>query len=307
MPRALVTGASGFIGSALSSAMLEAGWELATLQRTVLPPAHPRMTSFSADLRHLRALSETLKAIPPVAAIVHLAALLPNGAPTDEADYLAANGAATAIVLEWGQRHKTPVLVYASSTAVIGTPSEVPITELHPTRPADPYGAGKLAGEVYCEQARRSSDLRTVSLRIGSPYGEGMPGRSVLPVFAGQALRGETLAYYGSGAREQVFVHVRDVVAAIMLAISSRAGGIFNVTGPGPISMKQLAGTIARLSGHQRASVAPAGTPDPQEQVRWPVSLDKSARELGYRPRVSLEAGLSEYLAARRTAVEGHR
>jgi nucleoside-diphosphate-sugar epimerase len=62
--------------------------------------------------------------------------------------------------------------------------------------------------------------------------------------------------------------------------------------------MKRLAETIVRLSGNRTAIVVSAGVPDPQEEVRWPVSLEKSARELGYRPGISLEEGLKQYLAA---------
>lgn len=295
MPRVLVTGASGFIGRALSVALLDSGWELATLQRTPAP-GRPRVTSFSADLLQLAALSATLETIPPVDAVVHLAALLPNVTSTG-ADYMVANGAATAAVLEWAGRAGAGVCVYASSTSVLGVPVEFPITEAHPTRPVHPYAAGKLAGELYCEQVRRTSALRTVSLRIASPYGPGMPQTTVLPKFVGQALRGETLVYHGTGAREQVFVHVQDVVAAIVAALSGRAAGVFNVTGAAPVSMKQLAETIVTLCGNASAKVTAANVPDAQEQMRWPVSLDRSIRELGYRPRTSLQDGLTRYIA----------
>jgi UDP-glucose 4-epimerase len=301
MPRVLVTGASGFIGRAVSSALLDAGCDVATLQRSAPARAPARMTAFSADLLALAALSDTLERIPPVSAIVHLAALLPNPR-CNAADYLVANGAATAAVLEWGCRGGSEVFVYASSTSVLGVPAEFPITEAHPTRPVHPYAVGKLSGEISCEYAGRTSAMRTVSLRIGSPYGPGMPEVSVLPRFVRQALRGDPLAYHGTGAREQVFVHVRDVVSAIRSALDGRAGGIFNVTGAEPISMKRLAETIVRLSGGAPATVSAAGVPDPQEEMRWPVSLDRSARDLGYRPGISLEEGLTEYLQHCRNA-----
>ena len=262
----MVTGASGFIGRALSAALLDSGWELATLQRTPAPAQSPRVTSFSADLLHLAALSATLEKIPTVDAVVHLAALLPNATST-AADYMVANGAATAAVLEWARRAGAGVCVYASSTSVLGVPVEFPITEAHPTRPVHPYAVGKLAGEIYCEQVRRTSGLRTVSLRIASPYGPGMPETTVLPKFVGQALRGGTLAYHGTGAREQVFVHVQDVVSAIVAALSGRAAGVFNVTGAGPVSMKQLAETIVTLSGNASAKVTAAGVPDLRRKV----------------------------------------
>ena len=141
-------------------------------------------------------------------------------------------------------------------------------------------------------------------MRICAPYGPRQKTRTVLRIFIECAQNGSPLMYHGSGLREQDFVQVEDVAAAILSAIRHpAANGIFNIAGGSPISMKDLAHLVARTVGNPLAKVCASGCPDHQENYRARFSLKRAEELLGWKPTIKLEQGIREWA----TQLAGHQ
>lgn len=293
--RALVTGATGFIGNLLVLELRRRGWDVVCVLRGAPRPA-PGIQCVQGDL--LQPESLRFDNIPrgSVDVLFHFAALLPSQQSSPE-QYLVANCVGTVRLLQTAVQLGIKSVVYASSLPVIGTPERLPITEDHPTNPRHPYHLSKLCGEMACEMSRRTQGLRVSSLRITSPFGPGMSPNGVLARFLGSALRSENLQWLGSGSRAQNFVHVSDVVMGALLAAETDRPGIYNIGGNETTSMRELARTVARLTPGTHSEVNARGVSDPEEGCRWDVDLTRAASGLKYRPRISLELGLAEYIA----------
>jgi UDP-glucose 4-epimerase len=293
--RALVTGATGFIGNYLVLELRRRGWNVLCMLRSA-PRAAPRIQCVHGDL--LQPESLRFDDIPrgSVDVLFHFAALLPSKETSPER-YLTANCVATVRLLQAACQLGIKSVVYASSLPVIGTPEHIPITEDHPAKPRHAYHLSKLCGEMACEMARRTQGLHVSSLRITSPYGPGMSPNGVLARFVDRALRSENLQWLGSGSRVQNFVHVSDVVRAALLAVETDLRGIYNIGGSEATAMQELARTVARLTPGTHSEVGAAGTLDPEEGCRWEVDLTRAASGLQYLPKISLAQGLADYIA----------
>jgi len=300
--RALVTGATGFIGNPLVLELRRRGWDVVCVLRGASRPA-PGIQCVHGDL--LQPESLCFHDIPTgsVDVLFHFAALLPSQESSPER-YLLANCVGTVRLLQTAVQLGIKSVVYASSLPVIGTPKNLPITEDHPTNPRHPYHLSKLCGEMACEMSRRTQGLRVSCLRITSPFGPGMSPNSVLARFVDSALRSGNLQWLGSGSRAQNFVHVSDVVMAALLAAETDHPGIYNIGGNETTSMQELARTVARLTPGAHGELNSKGVSDPEEGCRWDVDLTRAASGLKYHPKISLELGLAEYIARLQLGVE---
>jgi UDP-glucose 4-epimerase len=295
---ALVTGATGFIGSHLVTELRRLDWSVVCVTRRPVASTDPAITCVYGDLSSPESLEYTREKVGPVDVVFHLAARMPTSCSAKETyDFLKANVLGTAMLLDSFLRLEASAFVYASSLPVIGKPLQLPITEKHPIKPTHPYLVSKIAAELVCEQIRLSEGRRVVSLRITSPFGPGMPETTVLPRFVRLALASKDIPLFGSGARTQNFVHVSDVVRACILAAQGQAAGVFNVGGAYAISMRDLADLIVGVVPRCSSQVVSLNVPDPQEDHRWDVDLSASRRALGYEPQVLLEDGLEDYIA----------
>jgi len=136
----------------------------------------------------------------------------------------------------------------------------------------------------------------TVIFRISSPYGINQKNKNVLKIFIENVKKNKDICYYGSGQRTQDFIHGRDIAVAVLCALKQNANGIFNIVSGESISMKQLAFAIVKLAQDYTGKICSNNMDDPQENFRANFSNKKADKLLGWKPSISLSAGITELL-----------
>jgi UDP-glucose 4-epimerase len=293
----LITGGAGFIGSHLVDRLTAEGAAVRVLDD--LSSGHAENLATGAELLVGDvADGETVeRASHGVEAIFHLAAITSSTRERTRTRQVNATG--TARVLKSAGRATIPV-VFASSAAVYGDNTALPLTETAIPQPLSPYAIDKLASESYAQAAGRLRGLPTVGLRFFNVYGARQnprsPGSGVISIFADRAARGDTVEIHGDGEQTRDFVHVDDVVDALLrawrLARSGRSQGeVFNVCTGQAVSIVQLARKIIALTG--RDSPLRYG-PSRASDVRQSIGDPTRARDvLGFRATTTLADGLT--------------
>ena len=288
--RVVVTGGTGFIGSALVDELCAAGHDVFTIARNA---------STSKNARgHLACAVECPEVRPffgQSGAIVHLAGLA-DASASIEAPFTCAHthSAGTLNVLE-AAREGGSTVVLASSQRVY-RPSALPLAEDAPKSPLDPYGYSKLVAETWAEMYNRLLGGRAVALRFFSVYGPGQRVQSrssgVVSILMQRALRGDDLHVRRGVYRD--FTFVDDVVRGIALALSTpqAAGETYNIATGRATSLEELAWAVKDVTGS--ASAVKVG-PAPEVEESYVADVAKAKRELGYEARIGLREGLRRY------------
>ncbi len=233
-------------------------------------------------------------ALEEVDGVIHLASqtgVVPS--LEDPTRDFAGNTLTTFRVLEACRRRGIDHVVFASSGAALGD-VDPPLKEDIVPRPLSPYGAGKLAGEGYCQAYAGSFGMHTVALRFSNVYGPFSAHKNnAIPNFIKRCLRGEPIEIYGDGSQTRDFIHVKDLCSGIVLAIDAQnvAGEVFQLaTGveTSVVELAQLAREAVGGGGEVHFEPGRAG-----EVYKSRVDISKARRLLGFEPRVSLAEGLA--------------
>jgi UDP-glucose 4-epimerase len=306
--RVLVTGGAGYIGSETVRLLAARGHEpvvLDTLERghRAAVEAAPLVVGSVTD----GGLVERVLREHAIESVIHFAALKSVEASFgDPAGYFATNVGGSFALLGAMTRAGLANLVYSSSCAVYGTPSDLPVRETSELRPENPYGETKL----LVERALRWFDepgIRSVSLRYFNAAGAASDGRhgedwtdapNLVPVVIKAALgRGPAVRVLGSdyptpdGTAIRDYIHVADLAEAHVLAVEALAGGlgstILNLgTGRGS-SVQEVVDAVARIGGRPVPTVdAPRRAGDPA--AIW-ADAGRAAAVLGWRARHDLD------------------
>jgi nucleoside-diphosphate-sugar epimerase len=285
--RVLVTGANGLIGAQTAATLASAGLEVIRAAR-----GHQKddVAALAVDLSDPRAL-DVLSQLPPISAVAHCAAMIPlSFAGVDAERAAGTNRRIDSSIIEFCCQRDAR-LVYCSSVAVYRDVASQVVSEAFPAVASGPYADEKLWAEARIREQLRSHAI----LRICAPYGPAQRSRTVLKIFIEQAIAGGELKYFGSGSRQQDFLHARDAAGAVLRAVERpQAHGVFNVCSGQPISMRELAQLVANLAGNARARVVPSGQPDPQEDYRARFDTARAAEMLDWHPVVTLAEGVRE-------------
>jgi len=200
----------------------------------------------------------------------------------------------TAALLQASAHHGVRRFLFASTGgALYGDADVIPTPEDYPTLPVSPYGASKLAGEVYLRTFHALHGLSYAALRYANVYGprqdpHGEAG--VVAIFAQRLLSGERARINGDGKQTRDFVYVGDVADANARALTSDAVGSFNVGTGIETDITTIFQLLRRLTGSNQPEEH--GPPLPGEQRRSVVDARKIEKVLGWKPKTSLEAGL---------------
>jgi nucleoside-diphosphate-sugar epimerase len=303
---ALVTGAAGFIGSHLTSALLDADAQVTGLD--CFTDYYPRAikqanVAVNAGRKGFHFIEGSLQhaqlgaLLDGKTHVFHLAAQagVRKSWGRDFRVYTDHNVDATQRLLEACVGRPLERFVYASSSSVYGDNASIPMREDALPQPVSPYGVTKLAAEQLCHLYFVNYRVPATSVRYFTVYGPRQRPDMAFHRFITAALKGEPIILYGDGEQTRDFTYVGDAVAATIAAGTRGVPGrVYNVGGGSRVSVNQLFDILERISG-KRLDVRrePAQKGDMRDTF---ADTTLARTDLGFRPQVTLEQGVeAEY------------
>ncbi len=304
MPRTLITGGAGFLGSHLCERMLEEGHDVVCFDNFITGSpdnvahliGHPRFRLVEHDV------TDYIYVEGPLDYVLHFAS------PASPIDYLkypiqtlkvGALGTHKALGLA---KAKGARFLIASTSETYGDPAIHPQPEtywgnVNPVGIRGVYDEAKRYAEAMTMAYHRYHGVETRIVRIFNTYGPRMrldDGRA-LPTFMGQALRGEPITVFGDGSQTRSFCYVDDLVDGIYRLLLSDEVMPVNIGNPDEITIKEFAEEVVELTG-SRSTVAYEPLPADDPKVRQP-DITKARTLLGWEPKVGRSEGLKKTLA----------
>ena len=292
--RCLVLGAGGFIGTNLSLALLSRGIAVTGFGRAVSPP--PALSGLAWVGGTLEGDVDLDRLVEGHAHVFDLiGAGLPNSSNENPAQIVADGLPAKVRLLEACRRQQIRRFVFASSGGTVyGVTDSIPVREEAPTEPISAYGIGKLVVERYLSLYQHLYGLQSRSLRIANAYGphqDGRGGQGLVAALLQRLLAGEPVEIWGNGRVVRDYIHIDDVVSAMLACLDHDGPGrVFNVGSGIGRSVAEVLRDAARITGCRPRTLHRDG-----RQADVPVNILDSSRlqrETGWRPRVGWEDGL---------------
>jgi nucleoside-diphosphate-sugar epimerase len=300
MASVLVTGGGGFIGSHITTRMVESGHRVRVMDnfssghRRNLAHLGDKVEVFESDIRKP---DDCDRACAGVEFIFHQAAVpsvplsVDKPLPSHEANI---NG--TFNLLRAAARHKVHRFIYAASSSAYGETKESPKHEGIVPMPLSPYAVQKLTGEHYCRAFTECYGLETLAIRYFNVFGERQDPKSqyaaAIPAFVTSILRGESPIVYGDGEQTRDFTYIDNVVHGNVLAMKAEktSGEAVNVACGGQVTVSAV---IAAINSALGRNVPTRHVEQRPGDVRHSCADISLARKLlGYEPLVDFEEGL---------------
>jgi len=293
----LITGAAGFLGSALANQLAREGHQVRGLDdlstgdpQTLAPDVHFTRGDVN-DRPKLWTMLQDVDVVYHLAARVSVpeSILYPR-------DYNAINVGGTVALMEAMRDVGVKRVAFASSGAIYGEVGEQALTETITPNPRSPYAVSKLAAEYYVRTIGALWNIETVSLRIFNAYGPGQrlpPSHPpVVPHYLRQALRGGTIVAHGDGSQTRDYIYVDDVISAMVAAATAPNinGLVINVGSGIGTSIKDLIRIALEVTGSKANVVYNANTSSGVSRMKADISLAQD--KLRFTPSIKLEDGL---------------
>ncbi|HVT08896.1 MAG TPA: NAD-dependent epimerase/dehydratase family protein [Polyangia bacterium] len=310
--RVLVTGAAGFIGSHLCERLCARGDRVLGLdsfdpfyprevkeRNLTRLRADPRFTMVEGDLRDPAVLAAAFQRAEPEV-VVHLAALAGvRPSLMDPARYADVNVTGTQRVVDAVRAAGARRLVFASSSSVYGLDSQPPFKESDPClKPVSPYASTKRSGELLLFTAHHLYSLDVTCLRFFTVFGPRQRPDLAIHKFARRIAAGQPIELYGDGTTSRDYTFIDDILDGVVAAVDQPAPEpafrIYNLGGSRPVPLAKLVELLGAALGTK--PVVTYGVEQPGDMKRTLADLTLSQKELGYAPKISMEAGIARFV-----------
>jgi len=305
--KVLITGADGFIGSHLTEALVESGFDVRAFifynsfnsygwLDNISDKLKDKIEFFSGDIRDPNGVREAMKGVDIV---FHLAALIAIPFSYHSPDsYIDTNVKGTLNVIQAARHNNVKRVLLTSTSEVYGTAKFVPITESHPKQPQSPYSASKIGADAIAESFYRSFELPTTIVRPFNTFGPRQSARAVIPTIISQLLNGAQEIKLGDTTPTRDLLYVKDTVNGfIKIAQCDKLiGHEVNIATQSEIS-------VGALAQHLIDSINPSAKiitdslrfrPEKSEVFRLFGSNGKLKSYTDWNQKYTLEEGLKE-------------
>lgn len=315
--RLLVTGASGFIGSAMLRKLCEHGdpafeGEILAVKATIrqselrnlrrLDQGGVNLAKYGGLLQlvNLDLTSDVSGLCEGIDWVIHLAGRTHvDHSIKDPWPFIQANVIATHKLLEDARKHKVKKFIQISTDEVLGQILDGAWYETAPPNPRNPYAASKLAAEGLAISYAHTYGLHTIVTRTENNFGVFQHPQKVFPTFVRKHLAGEKLPVYGDGGHIRQWLWVDDHCEALLklLKADTQPGEIFHIAGNQELTNLELAHRILDALGAVRKPEdyiehIPDHDIRPGHDRRYALNCDKIRARIGWRPEMPLEAGI---------------
>ena len=289
----VVTGGAGFIGSNLVERLLERGDQVVVIDNESANTHdevywNPNAMNVKGDVTDFSLLKNACinaDCIYHLAADISIQYSIEN--PTESYKN---NVVGTLNVLEVARVLGIKKVVFSSTAAIYGSTSE-PCLETDRPDPLNPYSVSKLAGENLMKMYNDLYGIETVSLRYFNVYGPRQAHKGqyapVIGIFQKQKFEGKPLTIIGDGNQTRDFIHVADVAHANMMVAEKDVVGVFNVGSGTEYSVNQ----IASLTNNPHGTTT---MPSREGEARRSISDNSKLKNIGWQPRIGLEAWIAK-------------
>lgn len=297
----LVTGAAGFLGSALANRLAREGHQVRGYDD--LSAGDP--SRLSADVLFTRGdVTDRPKLwtlLQEIDCVYHLAAKV--SVPESilyPREYNIINVGGTVSVMEAMRDVGVRRVILISSGAIYGDQGQQPLVESAPPNPGSPYAVSKLAAEHYVHTIGALWGIETVALRVFNAYGPGQPLAAahppVVPHFLRQVSHGGSMVIHGKGEQTRDFVYLDDVVSAMIAAASAPTinRSLINIGSGTETSIQSLGQSVLEAVGIKSEWIYKEDQDAGPSRMCADIRLAKE--KLGYRPRFSLQEGLERMI-----------
>jgi nucleoside-diphosphate-sugar epimerase len=300
MPRSVITGGAGFIGSALVRGLLRAGHQVevidnfSTGSRKNLNEVSNDIVLHQADLRSFETIAPIIRG---AAFVFHLGALpsVPKSI-LDPVPSHQSNIDGTFNVLKAAADGEVGRVIYAGSSSAYGDTEQLPKVETMAPRPKSPYAVQKLMGEYYASAFTTCFGLETVSLRFFNVFGPRQDPTSVysgvLSIFLNCLIDRRSPTIYGNGEQSRDFTFVEDVVNLLIKASGAPGvgGRVYNAGNGNRYTLNETWALLQKIEGIELPAVH--GPPRAGDVRHSQADTTAAAGDLGHKPEYSFEQGL---------------
>lgn len=305
--RVLVTGADGFIGSHLTEALVDQGFDVRAFVYynsfnsygwldSIPAEKKSKINFFSGDIRDPNGVREAMKDIDIV---FHLAALIAIPFSYHSPDsYIDTNVKGTLNIIQAARDNKVKRVLVTSTSEVYGTAQFVPITELHPKQPQSPYSASKIGADAIADSFYRSFNLPLTIVRPFNTFGPRQSARAVIPTIITQLLNGSESIKLGDITPTRDLLFVKDTVNGFLkiAACDNLIGHEVNIATQSEVSVGDIANNLISLI-NPRATIVTDSIrlrPEKSEVFRLFGSNEKLKLFTDWEQKYSLAEGLKE-------------
>ena len=294
VPRSVVTGGAGFIGSNLVDHLVGIGHEVIVLDNFVSGKkanlSHHKKKDVKIkriDISKGKNLEKYFNRVDYVFHLAGLAEIIPS--IKNPKKYFNVNVLGTLKVLEAAKKAKVKKLVYAASSSCYGSPKNFPTSEKEKIDIKHPYGLTKFLGEQLVIKYATNFKMPNISFRFFNVYGPrlNMSGQysAVFGNFLKQKRSNKPLTIVGSGKQTRDFIHVEDLIDAFIKVIKSRlVNKIYNLGSGKEVSINK----IASLFGGKKTFIPKR----PREPKRSLANISKIKKDINWKPKISIQEGI---------------